>query len=102
MTQEPLDLSIAAFSLPDDADVSEVPVSTLPRNWMSYPAPPELADIGTEWVCSRGSLLLLVPSAVVPDEPNVLINPEHQDIVRFAIEDVRAFAFDQRLLDRLQ
>lgn len=102
MTQEPLDLSIATLLLPDDLDIPEVPSSSLPRGWKTYPAPLKLADIGSDWVRRRSSLLLHVPSAVVPDERNVLINPEHPDAGLLELEDVRTYVFDERLLKRMK
>jgi RES domain-containing protein len=100
MTLEPLDLSIATLILPDDPEMQEIPVSSLPRGWKEYPASLELADIGSDWVRTGGGLLLRVPSAVVQDEYNVLINPEHTDMNLIEIEDVRTFVFDERLLKR--
>jgi RES domain-containing protein len=102
MTQEPLDLSIATLEVPDGLTAPALSVPSLPKNWRTYPAPLKLADIGTRWVRTRESLLLLVPSVVVPDEPNVLINPEHPDIELLELVDVRTYVFDERLLSRIK
>ena len=102
MTLEPLDISIATLILPDDPEMTEIPVSSLPRGWKEYPASLELADIGSDWVRTGGGLLLHVPSAVVPDECNVLINPEHTDMNLIELEDVQTHVFDERLLKRTE
>jgi RES domain-containing protein len=97
---EPLHLSIAALVIPDDASDEVVLPEELPADWSSYPAPTALADIGTDWVRRGESLILRVPSALVPEEHNVIINPSHSEMARVTIKDVRAYAFDERLIQR--
>ena len=70
----------------------------LPANWRDYPAPPALADLGTEWALSRETLFLRVPSVVVEPEWNVLINPLHSDMPHVTITQVETYQFDARLL----
>lgn len=69
----------------------------LPADWRSYPAPPGLQMIGDEWLVSRRSLALRVPSAVVERESNYLINPEHEAFREIAIGAPERFNFDPRL-----
>jgi RES domain-containing protein len=76
----PGDLSIATIQIPDDISPKEIAISDLPANWRDYPAPPELAELGTQWALTNETLLLRVPSAVVEGEFNILINPLHPDI----------------------
>lgn len=94
----PDDLSIATIDIPDDVVLEEVAASSLPRNWHEYPAPLELADLGTAWIRANRSLLLRVPSAVVEHEYNILINPSHQDISRIVLVEVESYMFDKRLM----
>ena len=53
--------------------------------------------IGTEFLISRSSLLLRVPSAIIPDESNMLINPLHPDMKKVKITSAAPFHFDSRL-----
>lgn len=78
------------ISLPED-DVMYLP--SLPDGWQAEPAPPETARIGDEWIKSRQSLALRVPSVVVPRESNYLINPAHENIDKL-LETAEAIAFD--------
>ena len=71
--------------------------ASLPPDWRSSPAPAELRAIGDDWVRVRRSLLLKVPSAIVPQEHNYLINPAHPDFARLNIGPPEPFTFDTRL-----
>jgi RES domain-containing protein len=94
----PKNLSIACLEIPDDIVPEQISMSRLPNNWRDYPAPPELADLGSEWALSARALLLRVPSVIVVDEFNTLINPKHSEISRVTISHVENFIFDRRLL----
>ena len=94
----PNNLSIACLEIPDDIFVEQISIAVLPKNWRDYPAPPELADLGSEWAIAMRSLLLRVPSVVVLDEFNILINPIHPDMDRVVITSAESFIFDRRLL----
>lgn len=82
----------------DDALVSRVDRKRLPKNWRSYPAPPELQLIGDKWVKSGTSAVLEVPSAVIKTDVNYLLNPLHADFHAIRVMDPQSFEFDLRLL----
>ncbi len=97
---EPLRLSLATLSAPDDATCREISPDELPRGWNRCPAPPALADVGTEWARDCETLLLRVPSSVVEAEYNVLLNPAHPQMSKVRIVDVTRYTFDRRLVKR--
>lgn len=94
----PKNLSMACLEIPDDILPLEIPVDGLPKNWRAYPPSPKLADLGSEWGLSNRSLLLRVPSAIVPSESNILVNPKHPEITRIKISHIENYAIDRRLL----
>ena len=94
----PNNLSIACLEIPDDIVAERIKATDLPKNWRDYPAPPELADLGSEWAMAMRSLLLRVPSVVVVDEFNMLMNPKHPGMKRVTISRVESFTFDRRLV----
>jgi RES domain-containing protein len=94
----PTDLSIACLQIPDRITPEQISIADLPRNWRDYPAPPELAEFGTNWALANDSLLFRVPSVVVENEFNVLINPMHSDMSYVTISHVESCTFDRRLL----
>jgi RES domain-containing protein len=53
--------------------------------------------VGDAWIESRRSALLRVPSWIVPESYNVLINPVHPDAALIQLGPIRPFQFDRRL-----
>jgi len=70
----------------------------LSENWMRTPPMLGTRTVGDNWVKSNDSLVLAVPSAVIPNETNYLINPYHSDFDKLIIGKPQSFPFDQRLL----
>jgi len=73
------------------------PTSGLPQDWKQEPPPSSLQSTGGDWVRSRRSVILAVPSVIIPGERNYLINPRHPDFSKLRIDRARDFAFDRRL-----
>lgn len=96
----PGDLSMAVLEIPDEIAAEQISIRDLPKNWREYPAPPKLAELGSQWALSGRSLLLRVPSAVVANEFNCLINPLHTEMKRIKISSVEGYRIDDRLLRR--
>ncbi|MEB2346223.1 MAG: RES family NAD+ phosphorylase [Deltaproteobacteria bacterium] len=86
-----------AVDVPDDLEVPALAPAGLPPDWRRQPGPPALRDLGTRWAASRASACLAVPSAIVPGERNLLLNPAHPDFPRLAIGPAEPFALDERL-----
>jgi RES domain-containing protein len=82
----------------DGALVSQLERKRLPKNWRSYPAPPELQRLGDEWIKRGTSAVLEVPSAVIDRDSNYLLNPRHRDFGAIVVMAPRRFQFDLRLL----
>lgn len=93
----PDDLVSIAATIPDDVRLLHVREDELPPDWRHYPAPTVLQDIGSAWAASNATVLLTVPSAVIPQESNYLINPGHDDFGRIDIEAAQPFRFDPRM-----
>jgi RES domain-containing protein len=81
----------------EESLVTALAPAALPANWRDSPAPPETKAIGDTWVADLTSAVLRVPSVVVPDESNYVLNPSHPDFHRLAIGPPRSFPFDLRL-----
>lgn len=94
----PSDLVALIIDLPDDSTIESVDAAALPRDWEKTAEPQACKEIGDRWVRERRSLLLRVPAAPVPEEPNLLINPQHREARRVRTVAERPFFFDPRLL----
>jgi len=81
----------------DDALVAILEDRDLPADWRSDPAPGSTRAIGDAWVLAENTVVLRVPSVVVPMEFNYVLNPKHPDFIRVAIGIPMAFPFDPRL-----
>lgn len=93
----PDDLVAVPARLPAEAAVETLPGSSLPGDWRVYPAPEAVQDLGTAWLRGATAVALLVPSVVLPEEHNVLLNPQHPDFARLTVDEARPFAFDPRM-----
>ena len=71
--------------------------ASLPVGWNTWPAPAELIAIGDEWARRKETLVLEVPSAIVPQEHNYLVNPAHPKFGTLTISEAEPFDFDARL-----
>jgi len=94
----PDDLCIASITIKETITPQKINFSSLPPNWKNYPAPIRLAEIGSNWVADNSSLLLQVPSVLVENEYNILINPNHPDSKHVKIKDIKNFTYDKRIL----
>lgn len=77
---------------------SKIGIVGLPENWRSYPPPPILQHIGTRWIENGESAVLEVPSAIIPEEHNFLLNPNHDDFAKIEVCPTEKFTVDPRLL----
>ena len=75
-----------------------LPMDSLPANWQTYPAPAETIALGTQWIQKQKSLSLSVPSVIMPEERNILINPFNDAFEDVNIENVKDYTFDRRLV----
>jgi len=92
----PPDLVVAAADVPDDVSRVHVAPGKLPATWRQTPAPAGLAEVGDRFARRRRKAILVVPSALAPDEFNWLLNPDHPDYRRVRIHLPEPFSYDVR------
>jgi RES domain-containing protein len=82
--------------------VRTVSPGALPLMWNS-PQPLALTrTVGDTWVQQAASAILCVPSAVVPNESNYLLNPNHPDFHKIDIGEIIDLPADPRILEKLK
>jgi RES domain-containing protein len=82
----------------DEGLVERLTPAVLPADWKMEPPPPSTRRLGDEWARALRSAILAVPSVIIPDETNYLLNPAHPDFKRVAIGKPAPFRSDPRLL----
>lgn len=88
-------LSLVKISLPDNVSSNNIELDKLKTEWIediSY-----TKFMGNEFVKSMTNLFIQVPSAVIQEEHNFLINPLHKDFKKVKIIEVKSFRTDKRL-----
>ena len=93
----PDDLVLAIADIPGELTRERVAVSELPANWRDPAAPPELARFGDDFVAQAKHCLLLVPSALAPNENNVLLNPAHPGYKKIVVRNLEPLSYDPRM-----
>jgi RES domain-containing protein len=77
--------------------VLELSLENLPEDWQTDPAPESAKAIGDQWVKHADSLILKVPSTIVSDIPNYIINPYHPDLNKLNIIGPIPYPIDPRI-----
>lgn len=80
-------------------DITQIQIQDLPRGWRSIQSYPALQQIGSDWYQQKKTLLLEVPSVLVPQEKNFIINTRHPDFEKkVRLSKAEDFNWDKRLL----
>lgn len=91
-------LQLVAIEIPDDHSLIHRPsISALPKDWSELPTSAGAQEFGRQWLASAAQLTMLVPSAIVPESTNAVINPLHPAYKDVTLKVVRDFTFDTRM-----
>jgi RES domain-containing protein len=91
---------VMIISIADEENLfNHILQTELPKSWRTMIAYPELQQLGSDWYHSNGSLILKVPSAVIPKEYNYIININHPDFNnKVSLVRTEDYFWDERLL----
>lgn len=96
----PLNRYLVRIVIPDEIWQKATQLDVAGRKhvgWDAMPYGKVSLDLGEQWAASRASALLIVPSAIVPEESNILINPLHPDAARMTATKIRKWLYDPRM-----
>jgi RES domain-containing protein len=99
----PLNRFLVRIDLPDELWAARgiATVASLAVGWNAVPAGKVSLDFGDAWLKDPAAPLVMeVPSVIVPEENNVLLNPRHPDMARVKATKVRLWLYDGRLATR--
>jgi RES domain-containing protein len=92
----PFNRYLVRIDVPDAVWDARQVLDPLPGGWDAIPAGLTARTAGDVWIASRASALLLVPSVIVPDEYNVLINPQHGAAATIVATTLKRWIYDPR------
>src|SRR5262249_26375071 len=92
----PNDLVAIEGEIPDNVEITRLDLRVLPSNWHGTRGE-SLRRFGDEWVHAGRTAALLVPSAAIRGEWNILLNPAHQDFSKIRFHQPQLFEFDVRM-----
>lgn len=94
----PPNYKLLKIQAPDPITPQMIEENTLPSGWRDDQR--ITRKIGADWLARGEAALARVPSAIVPETFNVLLNPLHRDAVKLEIVWHRSYPWDSRLLRR--
>lgn len=92
----PFNRYLVRIDVPDAVWDARQVLDPLPGGWDAIPAGLTARTAGDAWIASGASALLLVPSVIVPDEYNVLINTQHNDATAIVAITLKRWIYDPR------
>lgn len=96
----PSDRFYVTIEIPDTIAILEVKTDDLPKDWNAKPPTRTTQIIGDDFVHYNEAAVLKVPSSIVPQEFNYLINPNHKDIRKIKIIAIEKMGFDSRFKNK--
>jgi RES domain-containing protein len=94
----PLNRYVVEIAVPSDAwDARVIFDAAETIGWDALPEGRTSIEWGTNWASSLRSLLAQVPSVVVPEELNILINPRHPAASKLMATKLRRWTYDTRI-----
>lgn len=92
----PNDRYYVEIDIPDEITIFEVNIDDLPEDWDSKPPTITTQTIGDDFINYNEAAILKVPSSIVPQEFNYLINPNHSDSSKIKVIKTYRMSFDSR------
>ena len=93
----PPDLVLVRVELPADHSAEKPDPADLPAEWDLVTPGPASIGFGTRWARDNRSLVLYVPSALVREESNAVLNPNHPEFSAAQMLIERDFHYDPRM-----
>ena len=91
-------LVLSAYEVPaGPGQITEAEPEALPAGWNAIPHGQASAVFGGDWLRDGGQLGLLLPSVVVPQARNLLLNPLHPAMPKVALDHQEPVQLDERL-----
>lgn len=90
-------LVLLKVEIPDDVPLLKPSRADIPPDWQTFPYAESTQEFGRSFLMDSRELAMEVPSVLVPEEPNWVINPAHPRFRDVRLTEVRSFRFDPRM-----
>lgn len=85
------------IDIPSAERIEKIQIKNLPKNWQDFQNEYHCRIIGDDWFYRQDSLVLQVPSAIIPNEYNYIINTQHKQFKKVKLKAIEPFVFDNRI-----
>ena len=85
--------------VPDELEITRLDLHSLPSGWDDQDSA-AAQIVGDEWIRTRRSAVLLVPSVLTRIEFNALVNPTYPDAAKIKVSEPQPVLWDHRLFNR--
>lgn len=93
----PSEMTAVRIEIPDEASRLDIDLTELPSDLAGEEAQERCRQLGDQWLTAHEHLVCTMPSMIVPQERNLMINPAHRLVARIKIVSTDRFRFDPRL-----
>ncbi len=92
----PRALSVSTIEIPDSG-ILKINEASLPGDWKQVPSPSSTKDFGTHFLKAGKKAIIQIPSSIIKEEYNYLLNPAHPESRNFKIVEIRDLVYDVRI-----
>jgi RES domain-containing protein len=89
--------TIMTIEIPDNIKIKTISLNDLPADWTDYNKMYITQHLGERWIKENETAILQVPSSIIDEEINYLLNPEHKSFDQIKVIKTRPFVFDKRI-----
>ena len=85
------------IDIPSSERIEKITQKDLPQNWQQFNMEYVCRQVGDDWFYRQESLVLQVPSIIIPNEFNYIINAQHKNFKKVKLKLIEPFIFDTRI-----
>jgi RES domain-containing protein len=85
------------IEIPDSLPITVIKKEELSTDWYLFEHYPYTQLLGDSWISKGETSILQVPSAIIAEECNYLLNPMHKDFEKVKLSQTEPFEFDPRI-----
>ena len=85
------------IEIPSSERIEKITQKDLAKDWQQFNREHFCRLIGDDWYYRQESMILQVPSVIIPNEVNYLINTQHKNFKKVKLKSIEPFIFDSRI-----